>query len=194
MSRHTTPGWVALLLAAAISGWAPSAGATWGTWQRVAPPKPPDQSWLQDLPEKPGRGKAAVFEFRGDDVYQPVRAAVVRILRRHGLNVTVTLRRGDSAVEYREMSQHLNMAAFIDGEMTGEGARQSMKITLYSGVTGHRMTYLTFAGPTDKIVDDINHRFWTRVGPAITRARTAAAHPRRQEREPLRIDAGDEDS
>jgi hypothetical protein len=181
-------------LAAALSGWALPAQATWGTWQRVARPTPPDQSWLQDLPEKPGRGKVAVFEFRGDDVYQPVRAAIVRILRRHGLNVTVTLRKAESAVEYREMSQHLNLAAYVDGEMTGEGAKQSMLINLYSGLTGHRMSAMRFSGSTDKIVDDINHRFWTRVGPAITRARTATAHPRRQEREPLRIDAGDEDS
>ena len=47
------------------------------------------------MPGSPGaraRGKVAVFIFNGDDVYQPVRAEVVRVLRRRGLNVTATLR------------------------------------------------------------------------------------------------------
>src|SRR4051812_11720642 len=47
----------------------------------------PDQTWMQDVPERPGahaKGKVAVFVFRGDDVYEPVRAAVVRALRAKG--------------------------------------------------------------------------------------------------------------
>ena len=40
---------------------------------------PPDQSWLQDVPEKPGahsKGKVAVFPIAGDDVYEIGRAHV----------------------------------------------------------------------------------------------------------------------
>src|SRR5688572_23114107 len=91
--------------AAAVVVAAPTAAlARWGVPHLPRPPivrrVAPDQSWLQDVPEKAGartRNKVAVFVFRGDDVYEPVRAAVVRLLRRRGLNVTATLRPVDSA-------------------------------------------------------------------------------------------------
>jgi hypothetical protein len=197
-SRSMSPGawWLgaALLIAVTLAG-SPAAHATWGTLaMRVPPRTPPEQSWLKDLPERPGahtRGKVAVFEFKGDDVYQPVREAVVRLLRRRGFTVTVTLRRVESATEYRDMSHAANMAVYVDGEMKGEGERQSAVIRLYSGLSGGRMTSVRFAGPTNKIVGDVEHTFWTRVGPAITRVCTAVAKPRRLEHEPLHIDASD---
>ena len=34
-------------------------------------------------------------------------------------------------------------------------------------------------------------KLWTRVGPTVTRACTSVSRPRRRDREPLRIDAGD---
>src|SRR5262245_27672284 len=103
---------------------APAAEATWGTLPvRIPPRTPPERTWLRDLPEKAGartRGRVAVFEFKGDDVYQPVRAEVVRLLRRRGFNVTVSLRPGDNALEYREMSHATNMAVYVEGELKGE--------------------------------------------------------------------------
>jgi hypothetical protein len=191
------PRWIrVLVLVVASLGWSALARATWGALALRPPPRtPPEQTWLKDLPERPGartRGKVAVFEIKGDDVYQPVREAVVRILRKRGFNVTVTLRAVESAVEFRDMSQQTNMAVYIDGEMKGEGARQSATLHLYSGLSGHRMASLGFSGPTDKIVEDVERRFWKSVGPAMTRACTAVSKPRRQEHEPLRIDASDD--
>jgi hypothetical protein len=190
-----SPRWIrvaVLVLALASSS---SARAMWGALALRPPPRtPPEQTWLKDLPERAGaraRGKVAVFEIRGDDVYQPVREAVVRLLRKRGFNVTVTLRPVESAVEFRDMSQQTNMAVYIAGEMKGEGARQIATLHLYSGLSGHRMASLGFAGPTDKIVEDVERRFWKGVGPAITRACTAVSKPRRQEHEPMRIDASD---
>ena len=154
---------------------------------------PPDQSWLRDVPERRSarsRGKVAVFVFKNDDVYEPVRAAVVRVLRRRGLNVTASLRPVDSAAQYREMSYTLNLAVFVDGELIGEGARQSVLVRLRSGVTGQRIASARFSGPTPKIVGDIGRTFWTRVGPAVTRTCSSASRPRRQEREPMHIEAG----
>jgi hypothetical protein len=172
-----------------------AAHAVWGTLPMRIPARlPPERTWLRDLPERSGartRGKVAVFEFKGDDVYQPIRETVVRMLRRRGFTVTVTLRPADTAVEYREMSHATNMAVYVEGEMKGEGERQRAQIHLYSGLSGHRMASLGSTGPTDKIVYDLERTFWTRLGPAITRACTAVTKPRRQEREPLKIDAGD---
>src|SRR5258708_1183944 len=106
-------------LVGGLLGWGPGAKATWGILYLPSPKLPPDQSWLKDVPERPGahaRGKVAVFAFNGDDVYQPVRAAVVRVLRRRGLYVTTTLRPVDSAAEYREMSVTVNLAVYVAGE------------------------------------------------------------------------------
>jgi hypothetical protein len=175
------------------------AEAAWGTsyvWRPPARLGPPDQSWLMDVPEKAGgrsRGKVAVFAIRGDEYYQPVRAAVVKTLRRRGLSVTASLRPVDSAAQFRELSQTLNLAVYVDGEMRGEGARQSVVIRLRSGVSNQTIASARFSGPTPKIVGDVGRTLWTKVGPSVTRACTSAAKPRKREREPLRIDAGSSD-
>jgi hypothetical protein len=184
-------------LVGVILAFAPGRAAAWGGPCPCAGPvvraNPPDQSWLMDIPEKPGarsNGKVAVFAFTGDDVYEPVRAAVVRLLRRRGLNVTTTLRPVDSAAQYREMSQSMDLAVYVDGDVSGEGARQRARIRLRSGVTGQRIASATFSGPTQKITGSIGRTLWTRVGPAVVRARSAASRPHRRGREPLHIDAG----
>jgi hypothetical protein len=192
MSRQGTLG-AAVLLGMLLAS-APAAHATWGIYLLPARPTPPDQSWLNDLPERArARGKVAVFVFKGDDVYQPMRGAVVNVLRRRGLNVTVTLKPMDNAVERRETAQAMNLAAYVEGQVTGEGARQTALVRLYSGITGHPMASARFTGPTPKIVDAIARTLWTRVGPPVLRACTSASRPRRAEREPLRIEAGDDD-
>jgi hypothetical protein len=187
------------LLVGVISGAASSrAEAAWGPPYLgsrfvVRPQLPPDQTWLKDVPERPGaapKRKVAVFVFKGDDVYEPVRAAVVRVLRRRGLNVTATLEPVDSAAQFREMSSALNVAVYVDGELTGEGARQCAHIRLRSGVTGQHIAAANFSGPTPKIVGDVVRTLWTRVGPATMRACSSAAHTHRHERAPLRIEAG----
>jgi hypothetical protein len=210
MSRQSTPLWVAARLSPGAMGLgvavlvgvilgsvpAPAEGA-WGMLYprppRVVRPTPPDQTWLMDIPERPGvrsKGKVAVLVFKGDDIYQPVRAAVVRVLRRRGLNVTATLRPVDSVAQYREMSYALNLAVYVKGEMRGEGPRQSALIHLYSGVTGQRIASAKFSGLTRKIVGDVRRSLWTRTGATIMRACSSASRPRWREREPLRIEAG----
>ena len=154
---------------------------------------PPDQSWLKDVPEKSGarsRGKVAVFVFKDDDVYEPVRAAVVRTLRKRGLNVTATLRPVDNPKQYREMSYTLNLAVFVDGEVSGGGAGQTVVIRLRSGVTGQYFATAKFSGATPEIVGNIGRTLWTRVGSATIRACSSASKPRRREVEPMYIEAG----
>jgi hypothetical protein len=154
---------------------------------------PPDQSWLKDVPEKPGarsRGKVAVFVFKGDDVYEPVRAAVVRTLRKQGLNVTATLRSVDSPKQYREMSYTLKLGVFVDGEVSGEGASQTATIRFRSGVTGQYFATAKLSGATPEIVGNIARTLWSRVGSATIHACSSASKPRRREVEPTYIEAG----
>jgi hypothetical protein len=188
--------WLVIALAAASLGaMAGPAEAAWGV-PCLLPQvhsAPPDQSWLRDDPEKTGagtRGKVAVFVFTGDDVFEPVRAAVVQTLRKQRLNVTATLRPADSSAQYRAMSCSSNLAVFIDGEVSGEGARQTALIRLRSGVTGQYFASAKFSGSTQVIVGAIGTALWRRVGPAIMRTCTSAAKPRRSESAPMYIEAG----
>lgn len=189
-------GWVVVALAvASLGATAGSAEAAWGVPCPLPQvhSAPPDQSWLKDVPEKPGSsaaGKIAVFTFRGDDVFEPFRAAVVRTLRKQRLNVTAALRPADSPAQYREMSYSSNLAVFIDGEASGEGARQTVLIRLRSGVTGQYFTSAKFSGSRQAIVESIESALWGRVGAAILRTCSSAAKPRRRESAPMYIEAG----
>jgi hypothetical protein len=186
--------------------WIPLATALWGVlaspaeaaWGVPCPlpqvhSAPPDQSWLRDVPEKPGaraQSKVAVFVFKGDDFFEPIRAAVVRTLRKQRLNVTAELRPADSAAQYREMSYSSKLAVFVDGEVSGQGTRQTVTIRLRSGVTGQYFASAKFSGATPDVVGNIGNALWSRVGSAILRACTSAAKPRRRESEPMYIEAG----
>jgi hypothetical protein len=85
----------------------------------------------------------------------------------------------------------MNLAAYVSGELVGEGAKQHAQVHLTSAFSGHRIATASFVGATDKITGDVAQKLWTRFGPTITRACTSATKPRAQGREPLRIDAGD---
>jgi hypothetical protein len=155
---------------------------------------PSDDSWLKDVPDRPGvreRGKVAVFVFKGDEALESIRAAVVQALRKQGLNVTARLRPADKPAQYREMSYASNLAVFIDGEVSGEGARQTALIRLRSGVSGQYFASAKFSGSTPILVGTIGRSLWSRVGSAIIRACSSAGKPRRRESEPMYIDASE---
>ena len=172
------------------------AQALWGAARTprtgVVRSMPPDQSWLQDVAEKPGarsKGKVAVFPFAGDDVYEPMRAEVVRVLRDKGFTVFASLRPVDSVAQLREMSIALGLGAIIDGAVKGDGPRESAHIQLRSGVSGQPMATVTFSGSTPKIVAAIRRGFWGRFASSIQRGCAGGKRPRKFTKEPLRIDA-----
>jgi hypothetical protein len=185
----------AALVGAVLTATPALAEAAWGVPCALPQVRsaPPDQSWLKDVQERPGarlRGKVAVFVFRGDDVYEPIRAAVVRTLRKQGLNVTATLRPVDSPKQYREMSYTLSLAVFVEGEVSGEGPGQTVLIRLRSGVTGEHFATAKFSGATPEIVGNIGRTLWTRVGSATIHTCSRASKPRQREVEPTYIEAG----
>lgn len=188
---------VALLVAAGAIVTIPRpAQALWGSGRSprtgVVRSMPPDQSWLQDVPEKSeahSKGKVAVFPFTGDDVYEPMRAEVVRLLRGKGFTVFASLRPVDSVAQLREMSAALGLGAIIDGTVKGDGPQESAHIQLRSGVSGQPIATVTFSGSTPKIVAAIRRSLWGRFGSSIQRGCAGGKRPRRFTKEPLRIDA-----
>lgn len=156
--------------------------------------RPPDQSWLQDAPAKSGgsaKGKVAVFPFEGDDVYEPMRAEAVRLLRQKGLTVMASLRPVDSTAQLREMSATLGLGAILEGDVRGEGAHQTAHVRVRSGVSGQTIATATFTGSTVQIAAAIKRGLWSRVGSSIRHSCAGSGRPRRLDKEPLRIDAGE---
>lgn len=134
-------------------------------------------------------GKVAVFLFDGDGA-PSLRARVVRLLRARGLKVTTTLRPVDSAEQYREMADALNLAAFLDGEASEDGDQASVTVYLRSGVSGLRIASATLASARRTLPGELDKALWPQIGPPLARVCVEAAKPRKREREPMRIEAG----
>lgn len=172
-----------------------SAHAAWGVLAPTpqARAAPPDQSWMKDVPEKPGaksRGKVAVFVFKGDDVFEQFRGAVVRALRKQGLTVFASLRPSDTSSQYRAVSYSSGIGLFIDGEVLGSGGKHVLQLRLRSGVTGQYFGGTKFTGSPTSLAGTIERSFWAKVGPATVRACASAAKPRKRGFSPMYIEAG----
>jgi hypothetical protein len=150
--------------------------------------KPPPEPKPPPLPAR-ATGKVAVFLFDGDGA-MPLRARVVRLLRARGLKVTTTLRPVDSAEQYREMADTLNLAAFVDGEASEDGDQASVTVYLRSGVSGLRIASATLASARRALPGEVDKSLWPQLGPPLARVCGEASKPRKREREPLRIEAG----
>jgi len=148
---------------------------------------------MKDVPEKPGaksRGKVAVFVFKGDDVFEQSRGAVVRALRKQGLTVFATLRPSDTPSQYRDVSYSSGIALFIDGEVLATGSERAVQLRLRSGVTGQYISGTKFTSAPPTLVGTIERSLWTKVGPATVRACASAAKPRKRGFRPMYIEAG----
>jgi hypothetical protein len=184
------PGvWGLLLIIALGFGAVPGAHAE----SKRLKPRPGTKT-THKVPEKPTaisvtKGKVAVFAFKGDDG-DAVRAEVVHILRARGLDVMTSLRPVDSAAQFREMADTLDLAAYIDGEVRDDGRKETAIVHVRSGATGFRVASAAFYGTESKVPDDVGRALWNRIGAAVARACVSASRPRKHERAPLRIEAG----
>jgi hypothetical protein len=134
-------------------------------------------------------GKVVVFGFKGDGGAL-VHQEVVSTLRTRGLNVETGIRPVDSAEQYREMAATLNLAAYIDGAVSGDGPQGRATVNLRSGVTGRRIASVRFSGERSGLAADVGSELWNRAGSKLTRLCVEAAKPRKRGRGPMRIDAG----
>ena len=133
--------------------------------------------------------KVAVFPFSGDDV-EPVRRQVLHLLKAKGLKANTSLRPFDSPEQYRETAVALGLVAYVDGEVTVDGAEASATIFVRSGATGLRIASATFAGERRQVPADLGKGLWDQVSAPLGRACADAAKPRKPDREPMRINAG----
>jgi hypothetical protein len=137
------------------------------------------------------QGKLAVFTFEGEGAHR-VQQQVIASLRARGLKVITNLRPVDSAEQYREMAVTLNLAAYVDGEVTVEGNDGSATIFVRSGASGMRTASATFAADRHQLTSGpgLGKDLWDKIGPALGQACADASKPRKAGREPMRINAG----
>jgi hypothetical protein len=147
----------------------------------VAPPK--------EEPVSVVGAKVAMFAFAGDDT-EPIRRQLQHLFKSKGLKVNTALRAVDSAEQYREMAVTLNLIAYVEGEVESDGAAGSATIFIRSGTSGLRVASATFSGERHQLAASLGKELWDQIGPALGRAFTDAAKPRKLEHEPMRINAG----
>jgi len=135
-------------------------------------------------------GKVAVFAFEGQDTYS-VRDHVIQALTDRGLTVETALRPVATAEQFRDMGAALDLAAYVQGGVKELPADHAIAtITIRSGVTGRKLTTVTFTGYRRGLPFDVEEKLWQRVGAVFTRACSEAIHATRHHNEPLRIEAG----
>lgn len=180
-----------LLAAVVVFGAAPAVAASKHAAhaRTKAKPLPKCVAAPKEEPISVAGAKIAMFEFSGDDT-DPIRKQVQRLFRAKGVKINANLRPVDSAEQYREMATTLNLVAYVDGEVSIDGAEGSATIFVRSGTTGLRIASATFAGDRHLLAANIGKDLWTEIGPALSRAFTDAAKPRHLEHEPMRINAG----
>jgi len=133
-------------------------------------------------------GKVAVLGFTGDGAGR-VQQAVISALRTHGLQVNTTLRPVDSPEQFREMGTMLQLAAYIEGTVGGNGSQATVHVR--SGVTGRRIASIRFSGDRGGLAADVSNKLWPKTGSKLARLCQEAAKPRKQRGSgPMRIDAG----
>lgn len=131
-------------------------------------------------------GKVAVFGFTGEGASR-VQQVVVSTLRTRGLQVTTGLRPVDSADQYREMAATLRLAAYIDGNVGGDGSQATVRVR--SGMTGRQIASVRFSGERSALAADVGNGLWPRTGSQLARL-CAEAAKRKGGGKAMRINAG----
>ncbi|MGB8298290.1 MAG: hypothetical protein WCG85_22945 [Polyangia bacterium] len=135
-------------------------------------------------------GKVAVFAFQGEDTYS-VRDHVIQALTDRGIKVESALPPVDTTEQYRDMGAVMNLAAYVHGHVKELPADHAVAtIVVRSGVTGKKLTSVTFTGYRRGLPYDVEEKLWQRLGPAFTRACVEATKPRPHHNQPMVIEAG----
>jgi hypothetical protein len=143
-----------------------------------------------DAAEAAVAGKVAVFAFQGEDTYS-VREHVIQALTDRGIKVEATIPPVDTTEQYRDMGAVMNLAAYVHGHVKELPADHAVAtIVIRSGVTGRKLTSVTFTGYRRGLPYDVEEKLWQRLGPAFRRACVEATKPRPHHNKPMVIEAG----
>jgi hypothetical protein len=135
-------------------------------------------------------GKVAVFAFQGEDTYS-VRDHVIQALTDRGIKVEAAILPVDTTEQYRDMGAVMNLAAYVHGHVKELPADHAVAtIVVRSGVTGKKLTSVTFTGYRRGLPYDVEEKLWQRLGPAFRRACVEATKPRPHHNKPMVIEAG----
>ena len=135
-------------------------------------------------------GKVAVFAFQGEDTYS-VRDHVIQALTDRGIKVEAAIPPVDTTEQYRDMGAVMNLAAYVHGHVKELPADHAVAtIVVRSGVTGKKLTSVTFTGYRRGLPYDVEEKLWQRLGPAFRRACVEATKPRPHHNKPMVIEAG----
>lgn len=135
-------------------------------------------------------GKVAVFAFAGEDTYS-VRDHVIQALSDRGMKVETGVPPVDTAEQYRDMGAVMDLAAYVHGHVKEMPADHAVAtIVVRSGVTGKKLTTVTFTGYRRGLPYDVEEKLWERLGSTFARACVAATRPRPHHNKPMVIEAG----
>ena len=135
-------------------------------------------------------GKVAVFAFAGEDTYS-VRDHVIQALTDRGIKVETALPPVDTVEQYRDMGAVMDVAAYVHGHVKELPADHAVAtIVIRSGVTGQKLTTVTFKGYRRGLPYDVEEKLWQRLGATFTRACVDATKPRPHHNQPMVIEAG----
>jgi hypothetical protein len=133
-------------------------------------------------------GKVVVFPFRDDDGNH-VSRQVGHLLEARGLEVVTGVRKVDTVEQYRDVATHLNLVAYVDGDVRGSDAKTRATIRLRSGYSGRNVSQATFTESRPNLSRELSDKLWSKVGPAMARVCKDADKPRKKSRA-LQINAG----
>jgi hypothetical protein len=135
-------------------------------------------------------GKVAVLAFDGADTYS-VRDHVIKALTERGMKVEAKLPRVDTVEQYRDMGAVMDLAVYVHGHVKELPADHAVAtIVIRSGVTGQKLTTVTFTGYRRGLPEDVEEKLWDRLGATFARACVDASKPRPHHNKPMVIEAG----
>lgn len=145
---------------------------------------------MREAAEAVSSSKIAILPFRGDDTDQ-IRAQIIKVLRPKVRELSTNLRAPDTAEQYRDMGAALKLALYVHGSVKDVGRDQSvLTVDLRSGVSGRKISSVTFTGSRRKLYADAEDELWPRLEKPFSRACFDATKAVRHHNAPMRIEAG----
>lgn len=138
-----------------------------------------------------GRGaRVAVQPFDGQKT-EPLRSAVVRVVRGRGFRTMTSLPRYEGTGQYPVLAKDHNLTAFVTADVEERGKWQRITFLVWDGNSGSVLGRWTASGPATSLSRTVGRGFWSRLGPAMLKASAPRSPNRMDQAAPMRIDASD---